>query len=83
MVNLSISLPERMKEYIDEQVELGDFADSSDFLRELVRRDQEKQIEALRAIVDDALQSGVSDRTTDEIFAEAVAIAKARGTYRE
>jgi len=87
MATMTVSLPDSMKEWIDEQVEAGEIESSGDYLRDLVVRDRERRdeerIEALRRIVEEALASGVSTRTTNEIFAEAVEIAKARGTYRE
>jgi Arc/MetJ-type ribon-helix-helix transcriptional regulator len=43
----------------------------------------ESRIEELRRIVDEALASGISSRTTDDIFAEAIELAKAHRTYRE
>ncbi len=76
-----------MKEWIDEQVEAGEFDSSGDYLRDLVARDRERRdqdlIHELRRIVDEALASGISTRTTGEIFDEAVEITKARGTFRE
>ncbi len=87
MATMTVSLPDPMKEWIEMQVEDGEYASSSDYVRDLVRRDRERRNEArleeLRRIVDEGLNGGVSKRTTDEIFAEAVAIAKARGTFRE
>jgi antitoxin ParD1/3/4 len=87
MATLTVSLPDTMKEWIEDQVEEGEFATSSDYLRALVERDRERRdqqrMEKLRRIVDEGLASGVSPRTNDEIFAEAVTIARARGTYRE
>jgi len=83
MVNLSVALPEKLKEYVDAQVEAGDFVDGGEYVRELIRRDQERRIQELRQMVEESRASGISDRTVDEIFAEAVAITKARGTYRE
>jgi len=83
MATVSVSLSDRTKEYIDAQVEGGDLADPGDYLRDLIRRDQEQRLDELRRVVAEARASGVSSRTTDEIFAEAVEIAKARGTYRE
>jgi antitoxin ParD1/3/4 len=87
MATLTVSLPDSIKEWIEDQVEEGEFATSSDYLRALVERDRERRdqqrIEELRRIVDEGLASGISSRTNDEIFAEAVAIARARGTYRE
>jgi antitoxin ParD1/3/4 len=76
-----------MKEWVEMQVEDGEYASSSDYVRDLIRRDRERRnetrLEELRRIVDAGLSGGLSKRTTDEIFAEAVAIAKARGTFRE
>jgi antitoxin ParD1/3/4 len=87
MATMTVSLPDPMKEWIEMQVEDGEYASSSDYVRDLIRRDRERRNEArleeLRRIVDEGLNGGVSTRTTDEIFAEAVAIAKARGTFRE
>jgi Arc/MetJ-type ribon-helix-helix transcriptional regulator len=82
MATLTVSLPDEMTEFVEAQVG-EDFADTSAYLADLVRRDQEKRIDELRHIVEDSLASGVSTRTTKEIFQEAVSIAKARGTYRD
>jgi len=82
MATLTVSLPDEMTEFVEARVG-DDFADTSEYLADLVRQDREKRIAELRRIVEEARASGVSTRTTEEIFAEAVAIAKARGTYRE
>jgi antitoxin ParD1/3/4 len=87
LATMTVSLPDSIKEWIEDQVEEGEFETSSDYVRGLVERDRERRhqqrIEELRRIVDEGLVSGLSTRTTDEVFAEAVEIAKARGTYRE
>lgn len=90
MATLTVSLPETMKDWIEAQVEDGTFASASDYLSDLVRRDQEDQIrdhderlEEIRRIVDEADASGISTRTMQEIFAEAEQIARARGIWRE
>jgi len=86
MATMTISLPDRMKEWVEEQVESGDYASSSDYLRDLVRRDREEKqvrLEELRQMIDESLASGISDKSLDEIFADAVAATKARGQWRE
>ena len=89
MVNLSLRVSPEIKDWIDSRVEKGEFATAGDYLSDLVERDRadrgtdEERIAALRHIVEDAERGGVSNRTVDEIFAEAVARTKARGTYRE
>jgi antitoxin ParD1/3/4 len=43
MGTMNISLPDALKEYVDEQVAQRGFATSSEYVRELIRRDQEQR----------------------------------------
>ena len=86
MATMTISVPDRIKEWVEEQVETGEYASSSDYMRDLVRRDRaekEVRLSKIRQIVDDALTSGTTERAVGDIFADAVAATKARGTWRE
>lgn len=68
---MSFALPESMREYIDARVRDGNYGNTSEYLRELVRRDQEQQATArLRALIADGLASGDSRRLTDDVIAE-------------
>ena len=49
MSTMNISLPEQMKNWVEEQTEDGRFSNSSDYVRHLIRRDQERA-EAVRLI---------------------------------
>jgi antitoxin ParD1/3/4 len=80
MGTVTFSLPDSMKEWIEDQVEEGGFATPSDYLGELVRRDQQKRLEELRRIVDEGLASGVSTRTFEERIAEGDRILRTRRT---
>ena len=82
MATMTVSVPDDVKDYVEAHVG-EDFADAGAFLAKLVRRDRDEQLEDLRRIVDDALASGISTRTTQEIFAEAVETARLRGTLRD
>ncbi|HET8985757.1 MAG TPA: type II toxin-antitoxin system ParD family antitoxin [Trueperaceae bacterium] len=42
MSTMNVSLPESLKEYIDEQATAGGYGSSSEYVRELIRRDQER-----------------------------------------
>jgi antitoxin ParD1/3/4 len=81
MATMTISLPDPMKEWVETQIRTGDYASSSDYVRDLIRKDREQRdrLNALRAMIDDAEASGISPRSVDEVFAEARAIAKSRG----
>lgn len=88
MATMTVSLPDQMKDWIEAQIRKGEYASTSDYVRDLVRKDrarrgEEYTIDELREIVADARASGLSNRTTDEIFAEAERIARARGLVRE
>ena len=39
---MNISLPQTLKSFVDEQVQLGDYGTSSEYLRELIRKDKER-----------------------------------------
>jgi antitoxin ParD1/3/4 len=75
MGKLSISMPETMQAYVDEAVKLGDYEDISAYVQDLVRRDQDNanKLIALRAAVQAGIDSGISNRTVDEIWAKVEA----------
>ena len=43
MSTMNISLPERLKSFVDEQVSSRGYGTSSEYVRELIRRDQDRQ----------------------------------------
>lgn len=73
MATMNISLPDKMKRWVEEQTADGRYANASDYVRDLVRRDQERTraIAHLQAEVDKGRASGISDLSVDEIFASA------------
>ena len=42
MTTMNISLPEALKEFVDEQVSERGYGTSSEYLRELIRKDQDR-----------------------------------------
>ena len=53
----------------------GDFASDSEYIRDLIRRDQEENIklQALKSAIQEGLESGVSDKTVPQIMEEVEA----------
>lgn len=87
MATMTVSLPDQMKEWIEAQIRKGEYASTSDYVRDLVRKDrarrgEEYTIDELREIFTDAKASGISNQTVEEIRAEALQIARARGLIR-
>ncbi len=73
MATMNVSLPAQMKEWVEAQSDTGKFSNSSDYVRDLIRRDQERQekIGHMQRLVDEGLQSGVSELSMDDIAALA------------
>lgn len=70
MATMNISLPDAMRDWIDEQVKSGAYASASDYVRDLVR-DHQKQRDFLeweRREVQKGLASGISTRTFEDII---------------
>ena len=56
---MSFALPESMREYIDNRVAAGNYGNTSEYIRDLVRRDQEEQAKKrLRDLIEEGLASG-------------------------
>ncbi|MDD9984192.1 MAG: type II toxin-antitoxin system ParD family antitoxin [Gammaproteobacteria bacterium] len=43
MTTMNISLPDALKSFVDEQVALRGYGTSSEYVRELIRKDQDRQ----------------------------------------
>ena len=73
MATMNVSLPDPMKEWVEAQAKTGRYSNASDYVRDLIRRDQVKsdKIAAMQRFVDEGLASGVGGRSSDSLFAEA------------
>lgn len=81
MATMNVSLPDAMKEWVESQTRTGRYGNASDYVRDLIRRDQERadKIVAMQRLIDEAEESGISPRSLDEIIASAREQARARG----
>ncbi|MDT8441419.1 MAG: type II toxin-antitoxin system ParD family antitoxin [Desulfuromonadales bacterium] len=59
MATMNISLPEQMKTWVEDCVRSGRYANSSDYIRDLIRRDH-LQLQKLRPALIDGENSGPS-----------------------
>jgi len=73
MATMNISLPDQMKAWVEEQTRSGRYGNSSDVVRDLIRREQVKaeKIANMQRLVDEGRASGISDRTPREIIKAA------------
>jgi antitoxin ParD1/3/4 len=69
---MNISLPEALREYVDERVAEGTFANASDYVRALIREDRLKRAQAsLEAKLLEGLESGPAV-VADDAYWEAL-----------
>lgn len=74
---MSFALPESMREYIDARVTDGQYGNTSEYIRDLVRRDQEAQArKRLRDLIEEGLASGPGRRRTPADEKELLAVAR-------
>jgi antitoxin ParD1/3/4 len=67
MATMTISLPEPMREFIENEVAAGDYGSASEFFREMVRdRQKRKAQERLEMLLLQGLESGEPIEVTEE-----------------
>lgn len=73
MATMNVSLPDPMKDWVEAQARTGRYSNASDYVRDLIRRDQERaaKIARMQALVTESLESGISDESMDDIAAAA------------
>jgi antitoxin ParD1/3/4 len=68
---MSFALPEALREYVDQRVRTGQYGNTSEYLRELIRRDQEEQAKKrLRELIEEGLRSGPGRALTSKRAAQ-------------
>ena len=69
MATMNVSLPDPMKDWVEAQAQTGRYSNASDYVRDLIRRDQERadKIAHMQRLVTEGLESGVSDQSMSDI----------------
>lgn len=78
MASMSVSLPDRMRGFIRDRVKSGQYHNESEYIRDLVRRDEERlrSDELLLRDLRAAEKSGVSARSLTDIASAVKRSAK-------
>jgi antitoxin ParD1/3/4 len=73
LVKKSITVTDHQEKWIKAQVESGQYGNDSEYFRDLLRRDEEQnaKFQALKAAIQEGLDSGVSDKTVLDVWREA------------
>ncbi|KQX40470.1 hypothetical protein ASD04_07575 [Devosia sp. Root436] len=85
MATMNVSLPDKMKQWVEDQVQTGRYGNASDYVRDLVRRDQERAEarEKLQQMVDEALASGRVEMTREQLLDRVMSRARAAVAARK
>ncbi|HKX79697.1 MAG TPA: type II toxin-antitoxin system ParD family antitoxin [Novosphingobium sp.] len=69
----TITVSDQQDEWIKARIGTGAYTNDSEYIRDLIRRDQERyaKIEAMQKLIDEGIASGISARSMDEIRADA------------
>lgn len=65
---MNISLPEALKSFVDSQVSDGDYGSSSEYLRDLIRKEQDRV--RLRRLIMDGMESELIEEPLDARYFE-------------
>ncbi|MBP2277560.1 type II toxin-antitoxin system ParD family antitoxin, partial [Pseudomonas sp. FW305-BF6] len=69
---MNISVPDALKQWAEKRVAAGSYANTSEYLRDLMRRDRDaaSELEWLQAEIDKGIASGIDPRPVEQIFAD-------------
>ncbi len=71
MQTMNISLPDQLKEFVDDQVGSGRYASVSEYVRDLIRDDEKRKAqEKLEGMLMEGIQSGASTEMTRQDWAD-------------
>ena len=75
MAQMNISLPDTLKAWAEQRVAEGRYSSTSDYVRDLMRRDQDEaeKLVWLQAEIDKGLASGFDPRPASDVLDEIMA----------
>lgn len=80
-IRKTITFTEKQDKWIKSRITAGEFTNDSEYLRDLVRRDQAKNIQfsALKTAITEGMESAISNKTVLDIMKEVEERMRADG----
>ncbi|MBK9945930.1 MAG: type II toxin-antitoxin system ParD family antitoxin [Nitrospira sp.] len=76
----TITVTEQQDQWIKAQIKCGKFTNDSEYIRDLIRRDQDSAtFQTLKDAIQEGLDSGISDRTVPQIMEDVEARLRSNG----
>lgn len=66
MTTMNVSLPDNLKIYVDTQVQQGNYGSTSEYIRQLIRKDHDRR--QLRDALLDGARSPITTQANDNYF---------------
>lgn len=81
LVKKTVNITDQQENWLKAQIANGQYGNDSELIRDLIRKEQvrEENREQLRAALIEGLESGVSDKTFDQIVQDAIDQRAERG----
>jgi len=81
MVRKTITFTEQQDSWVKSRICCGDYASDSEYVRDLIRRDQQSndKFYSLKVAIEEGLSSGVSDKNVIDIMKDVETRLKANG----
>ena len=69
MATMNVSLPDAMKDWVEQQAWSGRYSNASDYVRDLIRKDQDlaSKIANMQTLVTEGVNSGAGSRSMAEL----------------
>lgn len=82
MLRKTITIPDAMDGWIKTQIDSGRYGNDSEYLRDLIRRDQDKRLaeRELFSLIREGLESGVSNASVPDIMTRVEDRLRKNGT---
>lgn len=70
MATVNVALSDQMKGWAEECVQSGRYVSVSDYVRDLIRKDKERDValEQVQQMISEGIESGVSDKSVDDVW---------------
>jgi len=75
MMRKTITIPDSMEDWVKSQIGSGRYGNDSEYFRDLIRHDQDRQnkVAELQRLITEGLESGISDKTPEDIRQDVLA----------
>lgn len=70
MATMNISLPDPMRDWVEAQAKTGQYANNSDYVRDLIRKDQQRAVKL--KVLQEAITKGLESGNAGELDMEAI-----------